>query len=113
MFLFLIDHLAEKYVDKPFKKAISGELQWFHPLHFMLQSIHINLMLSLGCSFYGPMWTLCTALHSWGDVSQKAKSHGAQQDDGGKQLIECILEAYISLYPVSSQSLVNNYHTIA
>lgn len=79
----------------------------------MLQSIHIKLMLSLGCCFYGPMWTLGAALHSWGDVSQKAKSHGAQPEDGGKQLIECILEAYISLYSVSIQPLVNNYEAIA
>lgn len=95
------------------KKAISGELQWFHPLHFMLQYIHINLMLSLGSCFYGPMWTVSTAPHSWGDVSQKANSHGAQLEDGSKQLIECILEAYISLYSVSIQPLVNNYQTIA
>lgn len=91
------------------KKAIPGQLKWFHPLHFMLQSIHINLMLSLGCCFYGPVWTLGTALHSWGDVSRKAKSHGVEPGDGGRQLIDCILEAYISLYSVSIQPLVNNY----
>ncbi len=66
-------HIASVSSFLAFKKAISGELQWFHPLHFMLQSPHINLMLSLGCCFYGPMWTLGTALYSWGDVSQKAK----------------------------------------
>lgn len=70
-------------------------------------------MLSLGCCFYGPMWTLGAALHSWGDGSQQAKSHGAQLEDGGKQLLDCILEAYISLNSVVFQPLVNNYQAIA
>lgn len=44
-----------------------------------------------------------------GDVSQKEGSHGAERGDGGRQLMDCILGAYISLDLVAIQP---NYHSL-
>lgn len=98
-----------------FKKAIPGNLQRSHPLHFMLQSVHINL-LSLSCCFFFFMvrrghTRRCTPF--LGRFEPGGESHGAQPEDGAKQLIDCISEAYISLDSVSIQPLVNNQQAIA